>query len=160
MEPRSQVLRDRSRYLRHSQTEAELRLWTRLRNRQLYNVKFRRQHPMGPFITDFCCPEQGLVIELDGGQHTMRAEADRRRSMLLAREGYQVLRFWDHEVMQDIEAVLQQIAEALRYPHPNPLPSREREKRRSHSNLQSRFLFSIANAQGPSQEERGIWIFN
>ena len=118
--------RDRARRLRRDQTEAERKLWARLRDRELDGAKFRRQHPIGPFIVDFCSPEHRLIIELDGGQHAIRAEADRKRSEFLARRGYSVLRFWDNEVFQDVEAVLQQIARVLRNPHPSPLPSRER----------------------------------
>jgi very-short-patch-repair endonuclease len=113
--------RDRARRLRHDQTEAERQLWARLRDRQLYNAKFRRQHPVGPFITDFCCPQHRLVVELDGGQHAVQADADQVRTAFLNQHGYRVLRYRDHEVMQDIEAVLQQIAAVLQDPHPSPL---------------------------------------
>lgn len=133
MEPQTSELRKRSRFLRRNQTEAERRLWARLRARQLDGAKFRRQHSIGPFITDFCCPEHGLVIELDGGQHTVQEEADQRRNAYLAWRGYRMLRFWNNEVMEDIKAVLQRIAEALRNPHPNPLPDRERAKKYSDS---------------------------
>lgn len=129
-EPQDSTPRDRARRLRHDQTEAERRLWAQLRDRRLNGAKFRRQHPIGHYITDFCCPERGLVVELDGGQHATQAEADRRRTAFLIQQGYRVLRFWDNEVMENMEAVLQRIAEALNDPHPNPLPRREREKRR------------------------------
>jgi len=131
MVPQDSTLRDHARRLRRDQTEAERRLWARLRDRQLGGAKFRRQHPIGRFITDFCCPEYGLVVELDGGQHATQMEADRRRSEFLSQQGYRVLRFWDNEVMEDIEAVLEQVAAALKDPHLNPLPKiREREKTR------------------------------
>jgi very-short-patch-repair endonuclease len=107
----------------------ERRLWARLRFRQLGNAKFRRQHPIGRFITDFCCIEHGLVIELDGSQHAEQEEADLKRSAFLARRGYRVVRFWDHEVIEDIEAVLLRILEALENPHPSPLPQGEGEER-------------------------------
>jgi very-short-patch-repair endonuclease len=132
-EPRDPTPRDRARRLRHDQTEAERRLWARLRDRRLGDEKFRRQHPIGRYIADFCCPERHLVVELDGGRHASREEADRRRTAFLMQQGYRVLRFWDHEVMHNIEAVLQRIAEALSDPHPNPLPGRARESRRSGS---------------------------
>lgn len=122
MESQPSTPRDRARRLRRVQTEAERRLWMRLRDRQLHNAKFRRQHPVGPFITDFCCPEHRLVVELDGGQHVVQAEADQARTAFLTQRGYRVLRFWDHEVMEDMEAVLQQIVAELRDPHPDPLP--------------------------------------
>ncbi|HEV8344324.1 MAG TPA: endonuclease domain-containing protein [Candidatus Binatia bacterium] len=122
MEPQAAKLRDRARRLRHNQTKAEHRLWTRLRARQLCSAKFRRQHPIGPFIADFCCLESRLVVELDGGQHAVQAEADQRRSALMERRGYRVLRFWDNQVMAEIEAVLEQIAKVLREPSPEPSP--------------------------------------
>lgn len=121
-------LRDRARHLRRNQTEAESRLWAKLRARQLCGVKFRRQQPIGSFIVDFCCVERGLVIELDGGQHAEAREADQRRSEFLAGQGYRVLRFWDNEVMADIDAVLERIVEAISDPHPCPLPRKERER--------------------------------
>jgi adenine-specific DNA-methyltransferase len=95
----------------------------------LVGTKFRRQHAIGRFIADFCSPESGLVVELDGGQHAEQVEADRRRTVFLTQEGYRVLRFWDNEVMENIEAVLQRIAEALSDPHPSPLPRRAREEK-------------------------------
>src|SRR4029450_314786 len=129
MEPQPSTLRNRARRLCRDQTEAEQRLWAQLRNRQVSNAKFRRQHPIGGFIVDLCCPEHGLIVELDGGQHATQIEADLKRTAFLMQQGYWVLRFWDHEVIGNIEAVLQQIVEALRDPHPDPLPAREREKR-------------------------------
>ncbi|MBI1892556.1 MAG: endonuclease domain-containing protein [Candidatus Rokubacteria bacterium] len=121
--------RERARRLRRDQTEAERKLWARLRDRQLNGAKFRRQHPIGSFIVDFCCPERGLVVELDGGQHAVQAEADRRRTAILVQLGYQVLRFWDNEVIKETGAVLERIAQALSNPHPHPLPRRAREKK-------------------------------
>ena len=120
------VLRVRARRLRGEQTEAEGRLWARLRARQVSGAKFRRQHPIGRFIVDFCCLEYGLVVELDGGRHATQVEADQKRSAFLARRGYRVLRFWDHEVMENIDGVLEEIAAAVGHPHPCPLPGRER----------------------------------
>ena len=113
MEPKTSTPRDRARRLRRDQTEAERRLWERLRARQLSGFKFRRQHPIGRFIVDFCCQEYGIVVELDGGQHAVQFEADHIRSEFLARRGYRVLRFWNNEVLENIEAVLQQITLSL-----------------------------------------------
>ena len=112
-QPQASRIRDHARRLRRDQTEAERRLWSRLRARQLCGAKFRRQHPIGRFIVDFCCLERALVVELDGGQHAMQAEADRKRTAFLSSRGFRVLRFWDNEVLKDIEVVLEQIAEAL-----------------------------------------------
>ena len=130
------MLRDHARRLRRKQTDAERKLWMRLRAREVNGFKFRRQHPIGNYIVDFCCHERGLVVELDGGQHASETMADRRRAEFLVRQGYQVLRFWDHEVLTALDAVLEQIADALSHPHPNPLPKRAREiKSLSHGPL-------------------------
>ena len=128
MPPQPTTLLHTARKLRRNQTDAESKLWTRLRSRQMEDTKFRRQHPVGPFITDFCCPEKGLVIELDGSQYLLQTEADHKRSQFLLSQGYDVLRFWNNEVLEDIDAVLERIAEVLRNPHPSPLPRRAREE--------------------------------
>jgi very-short-patch-repair endonuclease len=115
-----------ARDLRQSQTDAERKLWWRLRDRRLTEFKFRRQHPIGPYITDFCCTEAKLVVELDGGQHSVQRNSDAERTALLERQGYRVLRFWDNEVLTDIEGVLQRLLEVLKRdelrPSPCPLP--------------------------------------
>jgi very-short-patch-repair endonuclease len=81
-------------------------------------AKFRRQHGIGRYIVDFCCPERELVVELDGGQHLAQAASDQRRTAFLLRCGYRVLRFWDNDVLINMDAVVQQIAEALTDPSP------------------------------------------
>jgi len=106
--------KSRARKLRESQTEVESKLWRSLRDRQLTDAKFRRQHPIGPFVIDFCCVETRLVVELDGGQHSDRAVADQQRTKYLNSLGYRVLRFWDNEVLENVEGVLERIAEQLR----------------------------------------------
>jgi len=115
-----------ARDLRQSQTDAERKLWWRLRDRRLTEFKFRRQHPIDPYITDFCCTEAKLVVELDGGQHSVQRNSDAERTALLERQGYRVLRFWDNEVLTDIEGVLQRLLEVLKRdelrPSPCPLP--------------------------------------
>ena len=120
-------LRNFARRLRREQTEAERKLWRHLRSRQLSYAKLRRPHPIGSFVVDFCCPERRLVIELDGSQHATRVEADQRRSLLLTTHGYSVLRFWNNEVMETMDAVLDRIALALNDPHLSPLPKRARK---------------------------------
>jgi very-short-patch-repair endonuclease len=121
--------RERARKLRRECTDVEARLWSRLRARQICDAKFRRQHPIGPFIVDFCCVERGLVIELDGGQHAEQVGIDESRTKALKHHGFRVLRFWNNEVLESMEAVVEQIARVLRNPHPCPLPKRAREKR-------------------------------
>src|SRR5262249_41609297 len=120
-----EVPREYRRRLRRDQTTAELKLWFQLRDRRLSGAKFRRQHPIGPYIADFCCFEAKLIIELDGGQHALRARADSVRTAFLESRGYRVLRFWDNDVLTNLAGVLQRIAESLKNPHPNPLPEGE-----------------------------------
>lgn len=112
------------------QPTAEGQLWARLRNRQLEGHKFRRQVPLGRFIVDLACYDARLVIEVDGGQHAERKEEDAARTQWLEERGFRVLRFWNNEVQENIEAVLVRIAEVLenqKPPHPDPLPEEERE---------------------------------
>jgi len=120
--------RDFARGLRRRQTDAERRLWTRLRDRRLLGVKFTRQMPVGPYIVDFCCRERRLIVELDGGQHALRASYDAGRTALLEGLGYRVLRFWDNEALANTEGVLQRIAAALSptFASPSPRPSPRR----------------------------------
>ena len=117
---------DRARRLRRDQTDAESKLWSRLRGRQLSMAKFRCQHVIGKYIADFYCPERKLVVEIDGGQHAEQAEADQRRTKFLLQRGHRVLRFWDNDVLVNTDAVMERIAEALSDPHPHPLPGKER----------------------------------
>jgi very-short-patch-repair endonuclease len=119
----------RARKLREKQTDVERKLWSELRGRNLDGVKFRRQHPIGSFIVDLCCIERGLVAELDGSQHAERSAADVRRTKILERCGYRVLRFWDNEVLSNLDGVLERISDALEDPHPSPLPLRGRGNR-------------------------------
>ncbi len=90
-------------------------------------VKFRRQHVIGPYIADFCSPERKIVVEVDGGQHVDPDEYDRRRTAFLTRHGYSILRFWDDEVLKNLDVVLEQISAAVTHPHPHPLPPKEGE---------------------------------
>ena len=109
------LARDRARALRAAQTEVELRLWQRLRNRQLSGAKFRRQYPIGHYIADFCCIGCQLVIELDGSQHgdERNRQVDEHRTQFLQSQGYRVLRFWNEEVLENMDSVLERIAQHL-----------------------------------------------
>jgi very-short-patch-repair endonuclease len=98
--------------LRQNATDAERRLWAVLRHRQLQGYKFRRQHAIGRFIVDFACTKHRLVIEADGGQHN-GSIADDRRTALLERQGWRVLRFWNNDVLSNTEGVLDTILDAL-----------------------------------------------
>lgn len=124
-------IRVKARQLRRNQTDAEQAIWARLRDRQLCGAKFRRQHPIGPFIADYCCPQSKVIVELDGGQHAVQVAADQKRSRFLEEQGYEMLRFWNHDVLKDTVAVLERIAEALSDPHPCPLPGKAREKKKT-----------------------------
>jgi very-short-patch-repair endonuclease len=112
---------ERARELRHEATDAEALLWSHIRGRRLNRCKFRRQHPIGPYITDFTCIEAGLVVELDGGQHADQPQRDRARTRYLEQRGYRVLRFWNHDVLEHTDAVLEAILECL-CPSPPPSP--------------------------------------
>ena len=102
-----------ARDLRKASTEAERRLWSRLRNKQLDGFRFRRQQAMGPYIVDFYCSELSLIIEVDGGQHDANEEADAARTRWLEDRGYRVLRFWNNEVLANTEGVLIAIRQSL-----------------------------------------------
>jgi very-short-patch-repair endonuclease len=107
-------------------TDAEIVLWRHLRNRELGGWKFKRQYPVGPFIVDFICVEKNIVIEVDGGQHAENEELDLQRSAYLSKMGYRVLRFWNNEVLQETEAVLEAIFAILangKQNSPSPRPS-------------------------------------
>ncbi|MEO8602387.1 MAG: endonuclease domain-containing protein [bacterium] len=106
--------------MRRNLTDAERRVWNRLRARELRDLKFRRQVPIGRYIVDFCCFDHKVVIELDGGQHADRVDKDAERTEFLQRSGYRVVRFWNHDVMSDIDAVLLAIDEFIGTPHPLP----------------------------------------
>lgn len=113
---------DRARELRRNLTEAERKLWRRLRLRQIEGLKFRRQHPLGHYVVDFICLEKRMIIELDGGQHLEQVEYDSRRTQWLEAQGFCLLRFWNHDVLTDIESVLLAIVDALASPPPRPSP--------------------------------------
>src|SRR5712691_5159459 len=89
------------RKLRREQTDAERKLWSLLRSRQLDRYKFRRQHPIGPYVTDFCCLERHLVIELDGSQHAEQVGLDEKRTQFLQRMGFRILRIWDNDLLKE-----------------------------------------------------------
>ncbi len=126
------------RKLRQAQTDAEQLMWLMLRDRRLLDLKFRRQHPVEPYVLDFYCHDMKLAIELDGGQHNepMTRKKDEIRTQFLEDQGIRVLRFWDHEVLKETEAVLEAICFAVdkrrEDPHPQPLSQGERGDRKDH----------------------------
>lgn len=114
----SKLRRDRARRLRRDQTEAEAKLWEALRDGRLEGWKWRRQVPVGPFIVDFLCLEAAVAVELDGGIHIAQAARDAWRDADLKRRGLQVLRFWNSEVLADLERVRWTILSACRESDP------------------------------------------
>jgi very-short-patch-repair endonuclease len=117
-----------ARELRQALTEAEQFVWRRLRNRRFAQYKFRRQVPLGAYILDFACFDKKLVIELDGGQHTLQRSYDSERTRWLESQGFRVVRFWNHEVLGDWETVEEMIWRELQKDPspPAPLPQGER----------------------------------
>jgi very-short-patch-repair endonuclease len=107
------VASGRARQLRRNATDAEIRLWSRLRRKQLAGFRFRRQHPLGSYIVDFFCPEARLIVEVDGGQHGEENAHDARRTEWLEARGYRVVRFWNNEVLSNTDGVLTTILVAL-----------------------------------------------
>ena len=99
-------------------TQAEQLLWERLRNRQLSGLKFCRQHPLGPFITDFYCADKRLVVEIDGDIHALQREQDEQRTCQFEDFGYRVIRFRNEEIETNIGLVLKKILEACQLPSP------------------------------------------
>jgi very-short-patch-repair endonuclease len=111
-----------ARRLRREQTDVERKLWHALRDRRFHACKFRRQQPLGPYVVDFVCFEQRLVIELDGSQHAEPEQLahDAARTEFLDRDGFRVLRFWNAELNENFEGVLEVIRLAVESPpHPH-----------------------------------------
>lgn len=115
-----------SRRLRRDLTDAERKLWQYLRAGRFDGLKFRRQHPIPPYIADFCCIEKRLIVELDGSQHN--AQVDAVRTGFLESSGWSIVRFWDNDVLLETEAVLDAIWNEVsdRTLSPTPLPTGDR----------------------------------
>jgi adenine-specific DNA-methyltransferase len=105
-------VRTNARRMRREPTAAELRFWYEVRDRRLGGLKFRRQYLIGPFIADFVCLERRLVVEIDGGQHADRVVRDTARDAFIAAQGFQVVRFWNHEVLTNMDGVARTILAA------------------------------------------------
>ncbi len=106
------TLKQRRRELRRNQTNAEMALWAKVRNKQFFGMRFFRQYSIGPYILDFYCPTVKLAVELDGGQHNQsdNREYDAARSEYLKAQGIDVMRFWNNEVLLDVQSVLYKLA--------------------------------------------------
>ena len=109
-----------ARTLRADSTDAERRLWYYLRARRTAGAKFRRQHPIGPYIVDFVCVDSRLIVEVDGGQHQENARYDNKRDRVLHSRGFLVLRFWDNDVLLRTSEVLEKIYEVAQQRRPSP----------------------------------------
>ena len=102
-----------ARHLRKNMTPEESLLWSRIRKKQIHGHRFRRQHPIGPYIVDFICLDARLVIEIDGGQHNQPTQQEQHRADYLMEQGFQALRFWNYEVRQELQTILEIIAQSL-----------------------------------------------
>ena len=121
MKPRIRPVNPHAKRLRQDMTDAERAIWGAVRGRQLKGFKFKRQWTLGPYVADFCCWGRRLIVEIDGSQHN--EEVDRRRTADLEKMGYQVIRFWNNDVLTNLDGVLEAIVQALTSdPHPYPLP--------------------------------------
>jgi very-short-patch-repair endonuclease len=110
-----------ARRLRKDTTDAERKLWSALRQKQLDGFKSRRQVPMGGFVADFACLSERLIVEVDGGQHDAEHEKDAARTAWLNSRGYRVIRFWNNDVLANLDGVVRTILTAL-HDHPPPQP--------------------------------------
>jgi len=108
-----QYLKQRSRDLRKNLTDAEQKLWQKLRKKQINGNKFRRQFVLGNYIVDFICLDKRLIIEIDGGQHMENANYDLKRDEWLKSQNFKVLRFWNNQVLNEIDSVLEVIVKNL-----------------------------------------------
>jgi very-short-patch-repair endonuclease len=105
-----------ARELRKNMTDKERLLWSKLRGKQFGGFKFRKQAPIGRFIVDFVCFDRKVIVELDGDQHAVSVEDDKKRSEWLQSQGYRVLRFWNHEVVEYADMLIESIWLALQMP--------------------------------------------
>ncbi|MDJ0944655.1 MAG: endonuclease domain-containing protein [Kiloniellales bacterium] len=116
---------ERAKSLRKNPTDAEMRLWSHLRRRQIAGIRFRRQVSIGPYVVDFASHEAKLVIEVDGGQHDLGSARETARTRRIQEDGFRVIRFWNSEVLGNFEGVVLSIeAELTSHPPPQPSPTR------------------------------------
>ena len=110
----AEKLTQHARHLRQNMTDTEKHLWRYLRHKQVQGLRFRRQFIISPYIVDFACPQARVVIECDGGQHQQNHYYDRQRDAYLQSLGFQVLRFWNHEILTNMDGVWHVIDVACR----------------------------------------------
>jgi len=119
--------------LRKTMTDAERNLWYHLRAHRFYGLKFKRQYPIGPYIVDFVCIEHALIIELDGGQHAVQINYDAKRDNFLRQQGFTVLRFWNNDVLANMEGALTVIMQHVNPDALSPNPSPVKDGRGEHA---------------------------
>ena len=112
-DPLPEYVLKRARGLRRRQTDAEKQLWKTLRSRHFESYKFRRQKPIGPYYVDFVCLEQKLIIEIDGGQHGWQQKKDEQRTVYLNQKGFKVIRFWNNDILENLEGVMTMLKREL-----------------------------------------------
>ena len=125
-------IRSKARQLRRNPTDVERLLWQKLRFWQVDDYKFRRQQPLGNYIVDFVCLQKRLIVELDGGQHADKANYDTQRDAWLRDQGFSILRFWNNDVLNNIDGVMELIVKSLQgTPYLIPSPQGGRKKTRA-----------------------------
>jgi very-short-patch-repair endonuclease len=147
----------RARELRRNPTDTERKLWHRIRDKQIENFRFRRQRPIGKYIVDFICLEANLVIELDGGQHVEQQQYDAERTKYLTAQGLHVLRYWNNDVMQNIEGVLEDIRAALIQRTPSQPSPREGKEQAAPIEKASA---SMRSTPSPARGKAGMGALN
>ena len=131
--------RSKARQLRRNPTDVERLLWQRLRFWQVDDYKFRRQQPLGNYIVDFVCLQKRLIVELDGGQHAEQTNYDAERDAWLCHQGFTVLRFWNNDVLKNIEGVMELIVKSLQGTPTSILPRKGEGRRREPSSVGDKF---------------------
>ncbi|MGD9652956.1 MAG: endonuclease domain-containing protein [Candidatus Dadabacteria bacterium] len=144
------LTRGKAKRLRKNLTDAESKLWRHIRLRQVGGFKFRRQHPVGPYILDFACVEKLLAVEVDGGQHGEYVDYDFKRSAYLETHAYKVLRFWNSDVLENIEAVKEVIfaalcGDGLPPPSSSPWKGEERVRREAGASMKREVIKRNSN---------------
>ena len=145
-------LQSSAQRLRRDHSDAEQKLWMRLRDRQVNGLKFRRQYTIGPYVVAFCCGEKKLIIDLESGQSSAPIEEDQRRANYVSKRGYRVLRFRVHDVLKFSDVVLEEILAFVERPHPHASSFPEKE---------TEFKFKKSEQQETAREislERGGWM--
>jgi len=136
-----------AKMLRGNMTDVEQKLWYQLRAKRFYGLKFKRQATVEGFIPDFVCMHPPVIIELDGGQHVDRKKQDEKRDEMLRTRGYTILRFWNNDVLDNMEGVLLAIKKVIESsPLPHPSPARGRGEKKEPLPTRGRVEMQLADA--------------